>query len=245
MSFWKKFFGGRDDTATMVVECPFCKQPVTADENVAGVTVACPNSTCARDFLIPAELFQKTAANADGNAPQMNNCASLPFSVKYEARDHASVMSAAELNTLVEKFWAAELWEKALPLAVAHVFKSPTVVGMIRVAICFEQVAEMGVLTGEFNAFNEFAIEWFDLAAANGKVDVDFYTLRGGAHLARAQVLARSELPASREEGARKVLSSLSLAEADLRKAYKLHRSDSNKRDLDKVKMARANIFGS
>src|SRR5258708_2258753 len=59
MSFWKKLLGGQDDSSPMVVECPHCKQPVTADKKLAGVTVSCPNSACARQFLIPAELFEK------------------------------------------------------------------------------------------------------------------------------------------------------------------------------------------
>lgn len=108
MSFWKKLFGRQDDTEAKILECPFCKQQVTADKKLAGVTVSCPNSECGREFLISAEHFSgspttsKTAKpSPQQSSPKFNQTKATEG---LEAR-FASLFGEARAGTLKPQLW--------------------------------------------------------------------------------------------------------------------------------------------
>ncbi|MBI3418320.1 MAG: hypothetical protein HY043_23780 [Verrucomicrobia bacterium] len=56
----------------MILECPHCKQSVEVSKDWAGQTIACPYPKCAREFLVPPELFAATSMSAAPATPDAN-----------------------------------------------------------------------------------------------------------------------------------------------------------------------------
>lgn len=147
---------------------------------------------------------------------QTPNPDDLPGDVKAQAAKLATESDAAQNRAKVSEHLGADRYLEALPYAVADVLASPTTSGLVRVAICFAEVAaaaNAAETSGETAAkYLACAVAWFDAAENAGESNADFYTLRCGALVSHA--VARSER------------NSLDRAKADLSKVEQLHAAE-------------------
>ena len=56
--------------ASMILECPHCRQSVEVAKDWAGATIACPYKNCTLEFFVPEELF---TSNPKSTPPQPTN----------------------------------------------------------------------------------------------------------------------------------------------------------------------------
>jgi hypothetical protein len=116
----------------------------------------------------------------------------LPQPIMEASQKLASSNSAATNSAKAMEYVGDKEWAKALPFAVAETLQTSRADAMVRAGICFEELAELAVLSGR--AGNEdarnldLAIAFFNCAEEAGERSPEFLTLRGSAYLLKAQV---------------------------------------------------------
>lgn len=53
------FKHNQERVTSVVMDCPFCGQAITAFRELSGMTVNCPHPSCAQEIFIPQKLFKK------------------------------------------------------------------------------------------------------------------------------------------------------------------------------------------